>query len=109
MRKHRIDLNLIYDHNPSEFLSHLQEFVTQVNSVEHFNLFLSNLRDEDTTRTIFFSSYTDRREELEKALNIPTFLHDKGTNEKNQKKKNLISDSIRPILEKVNRDKYHFL
>jgi elongator complex protein 1 len=44
MRKHRIDMNLLYDHNPAAFLEHLESFVTQVNNPELLNLFLSSLR-----------------------------------------------------------------
>ena len=45
-RKQRIDLNLLYDHNPTEFLSAVKEFIQQVNHPSYLNLFLSGLRDE---------------------------------------------------------------
>ena len=43
MRKHRINMNLIYDHNPEVFVAHVTDFITQVNNVTHINLFLSDL------------------------------------------------------------------
>lgn len=54
-RKHRIDLNLLYDHNPSFFTAHLSEFVDQVKDVDHLNLFLSGLKDEDVTKSMYKS------------------------------------------------------
>jgi hypothetical protein len=52
-RRHRIDLNLLYDHSPSTFQAHLSEFVTQVKENDHLNLFLSGLKDEDVGRTMY--------------------------------------------------------
>ncbi|GAA5975319.1 hypothetical protein JCM5350_006430 [Sporobolomyces pararoseus] len=54
-RKHRIDLNLLYDHNPSFFTAHLSEFIDQVKEVDHLNLFLSGLKDEDVTKSMYKS------------------------------------------------------
>ncbi|XP_068596109.1 elongator complex protein 1 [Brachionichthys hirsutus] len=49
MRKLRINLNLIYDHNPEVFLENVETFVTQLDSPNRVNLFLTELREEDTT------------------------------------------------------------
>jgi len=84
MRNHRIDLNLIYDHNPQDFLSVLllpvpapslvlshsvgsflvplpsqrvEDFVKQVERVDYLNLFLSSLNEEDVTTTLFATVY----------------------------------------------------
>ncbi|KDE09564.1 hypothetical protein MVLG_00459 [Microbotryum lychnidis-dioicae p1A1 Lamole] len=54
-RRHRIDLNILYDHNPTTFRAHLSEFVSQVKEVDYLNLFLSGLKDEDVTKTIYRS------------------------------------------------------
>lgn len=43
-RKHRIDLNIFYDHDPEQFRTHLSKFVDQVDEVDHLNLFISSLR-----------------------------------------------------------------
>lgn len=37
-------MNLLYDHNPSNFLSNIELFVTQINNVDYLNLFISNLK-----------------------------------------------------------------
>lgn len=43
-RKHRIDLNTIYDQDPQGLIQNLDAFVDQVHEVEHLNLFLSSLK-----------------------------------------------------------------
>jgi elongator complex protein 1 len=43
-RKHRIDLNVIYDLDPDAFMSRLSSFVDQVPEVDYLNLFLSGLK-----------------------------------------------------------------
>ncbi|KAF9189964.1 hypothetical protein BGZ51_008686 [Haplosporangium sp. Z 767] len=52
-RKHRIDLNILYDHNPKVFMENVSEFVKQVKEVDYLNLFLSFLRNEDVTQTLY--------------------------------------------------------
>ncbi|KZT05444.1 IkappaB kinase complex IKAP component [Laetiporus sulphureus 93-53] len=42
-RKHRIDLNVIVDHNRDAFKIHLESFVEQVDDVDYINLFLTSL------------------------------------------------------------------
>jgi elongator complex protein 1 len=44
MKKHKIDLNLLYDHNPQMFLQNIENFVKQVNDVDDLNLFISSLK-----------------------------------------------------------------
>uniref|UniRef100_UPI003AAE985C elongator complex protein 1 n=2 Tax=Centroberyx gerrardi TaxID=166262 RepID=UPI003AAE985C len=53
MRKLRINLNLIYDHNPQVFLENVEIFLTQLDSINHINLFLTELKEEDTSRTMY--------------------------------------------------------
>ena len=50
-RKHRIDLNIIYDHDPQGFFKRLSTFVDQIPEVDHLNLFLTGLRQEDVTKS----------------------------------------------------------
>ncbi|GAA6006180.1 hypothetical protein JCM11491_002062 [Sporobolomyces phaffii] len=52
-RKHRIDLNLLVDHDPALWTRHLAEFVDQVTEVDHLNLFLSGLKNEDVTKSMY--------------------------------------------------------
>lgn len=52
-RKHRIDLNILYDHAPAAFLEHVLEFVKGVAVPEYLNLFLSGLRNENITESMY--------------------------------------------------------
>ncbi|KAF6728162.1 Elongator complex protein 1 [Oryzias melastigma] len=53
MRKLRINLNLMYDHNPPVFLENVETFITQLDSINHINLFLTELKEEDTTSSMY--------------------------------------------------------
>ncbi|XP_028367280.1 elongator complex protein 1 isoform X2 [Phyllostomus discolor] len=53
MRKLRINLNLIHDHNPKVFLENVEDFVKQIDSVNHINLFFTELKEEDVTETMY--------------------------------------------------------
>uniref|UniRef100_A0A8C4E9K8 Elongator complex protein 1 n=1 Tax=Dicentrarchus labrax TaxID=13489 RepID=A0A8C4E9K8_DICLA len=53
MRKLRINLNFIYDHNPKIFLENIETVITQLNSINHINLFLTELKEEDTTSSMY--------------------------------------------------------
>ncbi|KAI9887623.1 MAG: hypothetical protein M1823_000607 [Watsoniomyces obsoletus] len=52
-RHHRVDMNILHDHAPKQFLANLGLFVDQVQKVEYIDLFLSQLREEDVTRTMY--------------------------------------------------------
>jgi len=43
LRKHRINMNLLYDHDPRAFLDNVAAFVRQIDSPAHINLFLTDL------------------------------------------------------------------
>ena len=43
-RKHRIDMNVLHDHNPERFMQNLRLFLSQIDDVEHLNLFISGLK-----------------------------------------------------------------
>eukprot|EP01083_Nonionella_stella_P057642 151225_1 len=51
VRRHRIDYNLIVDHNMERFLEDVDLFVEQVTSVDKLNIFLTNLTNDDVTKT----------------------------------------------------------
>ncbi|XP_014224134.1 elongator complex protein 1 [Trichogramma pretiosum] len=57
MRKQRIDLNLLYDHSPDTFMNNAEKFVSDVKKSSWLSLFLSELRDENVTKTAYKSSY----------------------------------------------------
>lgn len=43
-RKHRLDLNILYDLDPKGFMEKLPEFMRQIPEVDYLNLFISALR-----------------------------------------------------------------
>lgn len=43
-RTQRVDMNILYDHNPSQFLSNVGLFLDQLKDVSYVDLFLSALR-----------------------------------------------------------------
>lgn len=53
LRKERINLNLLIDLNPQKFLKELQMFVEQIDSIQWLNLFLTELKNEDVTSTMY--------------------------------------------------------
>ncbi|XP_031636716.1 putative elongator complex protein 1 [Contarinia nasturtii] len=57
LRKQRINLNLLADHNPIKFLSHIPEFIADIDNIQWLNLFLSDLLNEDVTVTMYASNY----------------------------------------------------
>ncbi|KAG4301971.1 hypothetical protein PCK1_001947 [Pneumocystis canis] len=52
-RTHRIDTNILYDYDPSQFLDNVSLFVTQLNNSEYLNLFLSTLKEENLAKTLY--------------------------------------------------------
>lgn len=43
-RTHRVDMNILYDHKPHQFLDHVGLFLDQLREVTDVDLFLSSLR-----------------------------------------------------------------
>ena len=43
-RSQRVDLNILHDHQPSQFLQNVPLFIEQVKKIEYIDLFLSQLR-----------------------------------------------------------------
>ncbi|KAJ1958693.1 putative elongator complex protein 1 [Linderina pennispora] len=52
-RVNRIDMNVIFDHIPDKLIGDFAEFVNQVNDPDLLNLFVSGLRDEDVTKSMY--------------------------------------------------------
>uniref|UniRef100_A0A674IEZ0 Elongator complex protein 1 n=1 Tax=Terrapene triunguis TaxID=2587831 RepID=A0A674IEZ0_9SAUR len=91
MRKLRINLNLLYDHNPKVFLENVETFIKQIDSVNYINLFFTELKEEDFTKTMYPSPVSS---------NVPLQQYP------DQKKVDLICDSMRAAMENINPQKY---
>ncbi|KAI6203285.1 hypothetical protein M3Y94_00538500 [Aphelenchoides besseyi] len=72
MRRHRVNMNLIYDHDPSTFMNNCSLFVSSFDpkstlDVELLQLFVTALDREDCTEGVFASNYS--REKSNKITN----------------------------------------
>ncbi|KAM3965504.1 elongator complex protein 1 [Aphomia sociella] len=61
MRKQRINLNLLYDHNPEKFINDIDVFLESIKNNSWLSLFLSDLENLDVTKTMYSSSYADKK------------------------------------------------
>ncbi|XP_070819157.1 elongator complex protein 1 [Chaetodon trifascialis] len=91
MRKLRINLNFLYDHNPKVFLENTETFVTQLNSINHINLFLTELKEEDTTSSMY------PRPEGSPVQTQPV---------SGQKKVDVVCDALRNTMESMSPNKF---
>ncbi|NWY42619.1 ELP1 protein, partial [Sylvia atricapilla] len=100
MRKLRINLNLLYDHNPKAslhkfscvFLENTETFIRQIDSVNYINLFFTELKEEDFTKSMYPS--------LNGSSNSQPRQHP------DQKKVNLICDVMTVAMEHIDPQKY---
>lgn len=50
---HQVDLNILHDYDPQRFLSQIAEFIDQLKKPARVDEFLSKLKDEDVTETLY--------------------------------------------------------
>lgn len=95
MRHHRIDLNLLYDHNPTQFMNNVELFINSLDSITFLNLFLSSLIEDDVTVTLFPSKVSS-------SISLPVYL------QKDRKigKVNKICTIIRETLRNIDSNRY---
>ncbi|MBZ3869628.1 Elongator complex protein 1 [Sciurus carolinensis] len=91
MRKLRINLNLIHDHNPKAFLENVETFIRQIDSVNHINLFFTELKEEDVTKTMYPP---------------PVNSSIRPSSDTSEKKLDLICDAMRTAMENIDPHKY---
>lgn len=70
MRKQRINLNLIYDHNPEKFLRYIDIFLESIKNNSWLSLFLSDLENIDVTKTMYASSYAEKTDKVNGSSNM---------------------------------------
>ncbi|XP_056295683.1 elongator complex protein 1 isoform X1 [Pseudoliparis swirei] len=92
MRKLRINLNLLYDHHPKVFLENLEAFITQLDSISHINLFITELKEEDTTSTMYPRGPEDRPVQARPVAG--------------QKKVDVVCDALRGAMESMDPNKF---
>ncbi|KAJ1727708.1 putative elongator complex protein 1 [Coemansia biformis] len=89
-RVNRIDMNIIHDHAPATFMDELPEFVRQVDNPDLLNLFVTSLRDEDVTK----SMYTG----MDKSAS--------GADSARAGKVNSVCRALRPVLQALGEQRY---
>ena len=52
-RTQRVDMNILCDYAPQQFLSSVGKFIDQIKQPEYIDLFLSGLKEEDVTKTMY--------------------------------------------------------
>lgn len=52
-RTQRVDMNILYDQHPDQFLSNVGLFLDQLEDVSYIDLFLASLREEDVTEVMY--------------------------------------------------------
>jgi len=60
LRRHRVNLNVLVDHDPESFLTNAQSFVDAVGDSFRICLLLADLREEDCCLTLYGDAYPDR-------------------------------------------------
>lgn len=95
LRKERINLNLLIDLNPQKFLRDLAVFIEQVDNISWLNLFLTELKNEDVTVTMykFCGSIDVDQEVFDKAYTVDNKIHH-------------VSNKMLEIFQATNRTKY---
>lgn len=88
MRKQRINLNLIYDHDPKLFMDNAERFVEEIAKPDWLSLFLSELQNEDVTSTMYANCYPNR------------YVATSGNNETKVNKVNEICKLLTDIMER---------
>ena len=89
-RNHRVDMNILYDHAPEKFLQNVGLFIDQIQKVEHIDLFLSQLREEDVSKTMYKDTVPKNDSQMDKQE--PRSLSDKA--QKGDSKINSICDAF---------------
>lgn len=59
-RTQRVDMNILYDHKPDQFLSNVGLFLDQLGDVAHIDLFLASLGEDDVTETMYKNTKTPK-------------------------------------------------
>lgn len=104
-RKYRIDMNIIFDHNPEAFLKNAKRFVEDVNNPDHINLFVSTLTNEDITKTKFAGYHSDGKI-LKNHHETSTPQASSSSSSVGESKINKICTCLRAALNEVDKKKY---
>lgn len=115
LRQHKLDINLLYDVDPENFLSKIDKFVKQVKKVDYINLFVNSLNDDERSRELDFMFPIQEDELLVKQHEafMKTFTEERKIPIAGQAtptlKVNKICDALRNELQKQNLENLYLL
>ncbi|POR35688.1 Elongator complex protein 1 [Tolypocladium paradoxum] len=89
-RTQRVDMNILYDHQPTQFLANVGLFLDQLKEVAYIDLFLSSLREEDVTQTM----YQDTKRQRAQPLGAPLDADASAASNPPGSKVNTVCDAI---------------
>ena len=58
-RNHRVDMNILYDYAPTQFLGNIGSFINRLKKAEYIDLFLSQLKEDDVSYTMYRETLRD--------------------------------------------------
>ncbi|KAI0205480.1 elongator complex protein [Astrocystis sublimbata] len=93
-RTQRVDMNILYDHQPAQFLANVSLFLEQVGDIANIDLFLSSLRDEDVTQTMYRDTKASKDSSSKEELSQPSIT------EEGSSKVNVVCDAVLYRLQK---------
>ncbi|KAI9680544.1 MAG: hypothetical protein M1817_003984 [Caeruleum heppii] len=99
-RNHRVDMNILHDHAPLQFMSETGLFVDQIKKVEHIDLFLSQLREEDVAQTMYRETLpaTERRDQMQDGIDTNETTQTSSAAVQNVSKVDRICDALLGVL-----------
>ncbi|KAF9887867.1 hypothetical protein FE257_009527 [Aspergillus nanangensis] len=95
-RSQMVDMNIIHDYAPDQFMESIQLFVDQVKRVDFIDEFLSRLSEEDVSQTL----YKDTLNMSKTDDAIPNNIGDVALKTSGKSKVNRICDAFLALLEK---------
>lgn len=96
-RAHRVDMNILYDYAPEQFMRDVELFVKQIKKVEYIDLFLSSLSEEDVSKSLYRETLAPTEQPTVSGLVNGESLHVSSASES---KVNKICDAFLHALQK---------
>jgi elongator complex protein 1 len=104
LRQHKLDINLLHDVNPIQFLLHIDKFVAEVKQVDYLNLFINSLVPEQRGKELEFMR-PQPKQDLMKLQHVEYMTAFKsGAQVTHYEKVNSVCDTLREALEAAGED-----
>lgn len=68
-RTHRVDMNILHDYAPGQFIADITLFIKQIRKVEHIDLFLSSLSEENVVQTMYRETMIKSKDDETNSIN----------------------------------------